>query len=129
MATQITYSLIYTTHKLFPFIVARLCLLVIKHNMPQTALETKALYPLVNIKYRQQQHTPVPSLTKPHLFGIVHFGRSQDAESPAHSVLDLVPTWAPATGFAARIFNCPDIRLRSPRHLKKVLKTWWELNE
>lgn len=45
MATQITHSLIYTTHKLLPFIVARLCLLVIKRNVPQTALETKALYP------------------------------------------------------------------------------------
>lgn len=45
MATQITYSLIYTTHKLFPFIVARLCLLAIKRNVPQTALETRALYP------------------------------------------------------------------------------------
>lgn len=48
MATQITYSLIYTALKLFPFIVARLCLLAIKRNVPQTALETKA-----NIKYQQ----------------------------------------------------------------------------
>lgn len=45
MATEITYSLIYTTHELFPFIVARLCLLVIKCDVPQTALGTKALYP------------------------------------------------------------------------------------
>lgn len=45
MATQSTYSLIYTTHKLFSFVVARLCLLVIKRTVPQTALETKALHP------------------------------------------------------------------------------------
>lgn len=36
----------FTLHtKLLHFIVARLCLLVIKRNVPQTALETKALYP------------------------------------------------------------------------------------
>ena len=46
MATQNSYSFIYTTDKLLPFIAARLCLLVIKCNVLQTAPETQAVYPL-----------------------------------------------------------------------------------
>lgn len=40
-----SHILSFTLHKLFPSIVVRLCLLVIKHSVSQTALETKALYP------------------------------------------------------------------------------------
>lgn len=60
MATQISYSFIYTTDKSLPFIAARLCLLVIKCNVLQTAPETQAAYPL------QIQNTGGSSST--HLF-------------------------------------------------------------
>lgn len=83
MATQNSYSFIYTTDKLLPFIAARLCLLVIKCNVLQTAPETQAVYPL------QIQNAGSSSST--HLFppSIVlksPSGRSSKAESPAHSV-------------------------------------------
>lgn len=109
MATQITYSLIYTTHKLFPFIVATL------FTRDQTQCATNSpgdQSPLstANIKYQQQQHQPVPSLTKAHSFGIQNspFRRRGAAESPAHSVLDLASIRTSAAGFAAHIFNCPE---------------------
>lgn len=62
MATQVSYSFIYTTDKLLPFIAARLCLLVIKCDVLQTAPETQAAYPSQIQKYRrQQQHSSVSS--------------------------------------------------------------------
>lgn len=120
MATLNSYSFIYTTDKLLPFIAARLCLLVIKCNVLQTAPETQAVYPL------QIQNAGSSSST--HLFppSIVlksPSGRSSKAESPAHSVHDLVPTWASDTACAAWIFSWPEMRFRSPNYMQKVLKT------
>lgn len=105
MATQITYSLIYTTHKLFPFIVATL------FTRDQTQCATNSpgdQSPLstANIKYQQQQHQPVPSLTKAHSFGIQNrpFRRRGAAESPAHSVLDLASIYGHQLQVLLRIY-------------------------
>lgn len=71
MATQVSYSFIYTTDKLLPFIAARLCLLVIKCDVLQTAPETQAAYSsqIQNAGSSSSTHLSPPSTVLKSPFG------------------------------------------------------------